>query len=46
VQSKAYVPILFLGALGGAVIGWLVGQLAGSDARMLNGRCHLAAALV
>ena len=26
VITKAYVPILVLGALGGAVIGWLVGR--------------------
>jgi hypothetical protein len=26
VITKAYVPILMLGALGGAVIGWLVGR--------------------
>ena len=28
VITKAYVPILMLGALGGAVIGWLIGRLA------------------
>ena len=28
VITKAYVPILVLGALGGAVIGWLVGRVA------------------
>ena len=28
VITKAYVPILVLGAIGGAVIGWLVGRFA------------------
>jgi hypothetical protein len=27
VITKAYIPILVLGALGGAVIGWLVGRV-------------------
>jgi hypothetical protein len=26
VITEAYAPIMFLGALGGAVIGWLVGR--------------------
>ena len=29
VITKAYAPILVLGAVGGAVIGWMIGRVGG-----------------